>query len=157
MENTKTESTKTENIEEINVKKTVKAQKYTHGYISDPVRPCVVKIEEIYIPSHDIIFNYEKYKKKLNVFSSVLPRNYIEHSLKYEWSDENLERMKENDSLKRLYDEENDNYVSPTSTKMTDIELSVEFVDKIVEISELRELLDILVDNQNDEAISYLA
>ena len=136
---------------------TEKGIKYVHGYISDPVRPNKLEIEEIYIPSHNIIFNYEKYgNKKLNVFRSESARNYITNSIEFEWSDEFMESIKTNESRKRLYDEEMSNYIAPTPTNTKDIEISSEFVDMLTKLLDMRERLEIMEKEQHDNALFYL-
>ena len=46
------------------------AYKYTYGFISDIVHQDTTKIEELYIPSHNLIVNIDPFNKSLNVFTS---------------------------------------------------------------------------------------
>ena len=94
--------------------------------------------------------------KKLNVFRSTSARNYIENSIKYEWVDETMEKMKTSESLKRMYDEDMSRYIEPTPTNTKDIEISSEFVDMIMKLLDITERLEIMEKTQRDNAIFYL-
>ncbi len=133
----------------------VPAQIYTYGYFDSIVRQNKCEIKEIYIPSHKIIFNYEKYEKRLNVFYSELPRNYIQHSFKSTYSDAFLEEMKINEAYKEIYEKGMKNYTPPTITQLKNIEISLDLVKRLDDLSKLNETIIKMNDELTSSVISY--
>lgn len=131
----------------------VNAQKYEHGFISDIVRQNHIKINEIYIPSHKIIFNYHD---TLNVFFSDSPRNYVLNSLKITWTDKFLEEMKTNEDYRKMYDKDIKKYKLPTPTELHDIELPLDFVKMLVTLANMNNELDQLKSKLTVSSKSYL-
>ena len=132
---------------------TTTAQKYTCGY---KTMRGTKKITDIYIPSHNIIFNYEIETKQLNVFHSTSPRNFIEHSFKQNWSDKFLEDMKTDELLKEMYDRKMESYRPPTPTQMTDIELPLDYVDMLAKIAKMNGEIKQIKDQLTVSSKAYL-
>ena len=113
----------------------VYAQKYKYGYLSDPIRLDPITITEFYIPSHKIIISFGP-DNNLDVFSANSPRNYIDHSMP--------------DFLLDDFPEEKN--TPPTVTQLHDIDLSLDYVEMVIEVSNIHKRLTSMEEKIKDKS-----